>query len=339
MATVGGTVLTITDFAQRLDPDGSVPDIAELLNEKNEVLTDMLWVEGNLPTGMRTTQRTGLPNVTFRLLNTGVQASKSTVGQIDDACAILEGWSVIDEKIAKLNGNLEALRLSEAKPFLEAMNQQFVSTLFYGNIFANPGTFLGFSPRYGAISGAVNQQNILNLAGTGSTNASIWLIGWGEDTVCGIFPKASTAGLSHEDYGLQTVQAQVAGGAVGMQSGFMRAYQDRFVWEPGLALRDWRYAVRIANIGVPALVSAGVSSTIDLIAAMSRSLDRPPSLKGANLAFYMNRTLYSFLRLQGLNYSKNAVTVQPALNQFEMGFEGVPIRRVDQLLNTEAQIT
>lgn len=337
MATVGGTVLTLTDFAQRLDPDGSVPEIAELLNEKNEVLSDMLWVEGNLPTGMRTTLRTGLPNVTYRLLNTGVQASKSTVGQIDDACAILEGWSVIDEKLAQLNGNVEALRLSEAKPFLEAMNQQFVSTLFYGNVLANPGTFMGLAPRYGAISNAVNQQNVLSLGGTGSTNTSIWLIGWAEDTVCGIFPKGTMAGLSHEDYGLQTVQAQVAGGAVGMQSGFMRAYQDRFVWEPGLAVRDWRYAIRIANINVPNLVTN--VTTPDLISAMSRSLDRLPSLKGCKPVFYMNRTLYSFLRLQGLNKSNAAVTVQPALNQFELGFEGVPIRRVDQLLNTEAQIS
>jgi hypothetical protein len=286
---------------------------------------------------MRTTQRTGLPNVTYRLLNTGVQASKSTVGQIDDACAILEGWSVIDEKLGQLNGNVEALRLSEAKPFLEAMNQQFVSTLFYGNILANPGTFLGLAPRYGAISGAVNQQNILSLAGTGSTNTSIWLLGWAEDTVCGIFPKGSMAGLTHEDYGLQTVQTQVAGGAVGMTSGYMRAYQDRFVWEPGLALRDWRYAVRIANINVPNLVTN--VTTPDLISAMSRSLDRLPSLKGCRPVFYMNRTLYSFLRLQGLNKSNAAVTVQPALNQFELGFEGVPIRRVDQLLNTEAQIS
>ncbi len=337
MATVGGTVLTLSDFAQRLDPDGSVPDIAELLNEKNEVLSDMLWVEGNLPTGMRTTQRTGLPNVTFRLLNTGVQASKSTVGQVDDACCILEAWSVIDEKLAKLNGNVEALRLSEAKPFLEAMNQQFVSTLFYGNIFANPGTFLGFSPRYGAISGAVNQQNILSLAGTGSNNTSVWLVGWGEDTVCGIFPKGTMAGLNHEDYGIQTVQTQVAGGAVGVTSGFMRAYQDRFVWEPGLALRDWRYAVRLANINISTLVTN--ITTPDVISAMSRSLDRLPSLKGVTPVFYMNRTIYSFLRLQALNKSNAAVTIQPALNQFELGFEGVPIRRCDQLLNTEAAIS
>ena len=338
MATIGGTVFTLSDFAQRLDPDGSVPDIAELLNEKNEVLSDMLWVEGNLPTGMRTTQRTGLPNVAFRQLNTGVTPSKSTVGQMDDACCILEAWSVIDEKLAQLNGNVNALRLSEAKPFLEAMNQQFTQTLFYGNTAANPERFLGFAPRFGAISGATNAQNIISGGGSGgSVQASVWLVGWGEDTCCGIFPKGTKAGLTHEDYGLQTVQTAAAGAAVGMTSGFMRAYQDRFVWEPGLALRDWRYVVRIPNISITALTTN--TSPADIISLMSRSLDRIPSLKGCTPVFYMNRTVYSFLRLQGLGKSANAVTVQPALNQFELGFEGVPIRRCDQLLNTEAQIS
>lgn len=337
MATIGGTVFTLTDFAQRLDPDGSIPDIAELLNEKNEVLSDMLWVEGNLPTGMRTTQRVGLPNVYFRQLNVGVAPSKSVVGQVDDACCILEGWSVIDEKLAQLNGNVNALRLSEAKPFLEAMNQQFVQTLFYGNTAVNPERFLGLSPRYGAIAGATNAQNILSGGGGGGTNASIWLVGWGEDTVCGIFPKGTKAGLTHEDYGLQTVQTAAGGTTVGMTSGFMRAYQDRFVWEPGLALRDWRYAARIANLSITALTTN--TSPPNLVTLMSRSLDRIPSLKGSNPVYYMNRTLYSFLRLQGLTNSTNAVTVQPALNQFENGFEGVPIRRVDQLLNTESAIS
>jgi len=336
MATIGGTVFTLSDFAQRLDPDGSIPDIAELLNEKNEILSDMLWVEGNLPTGMRTTQRTGLPNVQFRQLNTGVTPSKSTVGQVDDACCILEGWSVIDEKLAQLNGNVEALRLSEAKPFLEALNQQFTQTLFYGNTAVNAERFLGFSPRYGAISGATNAQNILS-GGGASGNLSIWLVGWAEDTCCGIFPRGTKAGLTHEDYGLQTVQTAAAGAQVGMTSGFMRAYQDRFVWEPGLALRDWRYVVRIANIQVSALTTN--VSPANIITLMSRALDRIPSLKGCMPVWYMNRTGYSFMRLQGLTNSANAVTVQPALNQFELGFEGVPIRRVDQLLNTEATIS
>ncbi|HET8869802.1 MAG TPA: hypothetical protein VFM48_05115, partial [Aquabacterium sp.] len=60
-------------------------------------------------------------------------------------------------------------------------------------------------------------------------------------------------------------------------------------------------------------------------------------------AFYMNRTVYSILRLQALQKSNYALSVEKGLNQFGtpmswMSFEGVPLRRVDQLLNTEARV-
>jgi len=46
----------------------------------------------------------------------------------------------------------------------------------------------------------------------------------------------------------------------------------------------------------------------------------------------------------GLEKSNNAVTVEPALSQFGtianmMSFLGVPVRRVDAILNTEARVT
>jgi hypothetical protein len=37
--------------------------IVEMLSQVNEILDDMLWVEGNLPTGHKTTVRTGLPSL------------------------------------------------------------------------------------------------------------------------------------------------------------------------------------------------------------------------------------------------------------------------------------
>ena len=78
MATLAQSVLTLADWAKRLDPDGKVPAIVEMLSQTNEVLADMLFKEGNLPTGERTTIRTGLPSVYWRLLNQGVAPSKST---------------------------------------------------------------------------------------------------------------------------------------------------------------------------------------------------------------------------------------------------------------------
>ena len=59
--------------------------------------------------------------------------------------------------------------------------------------------------------------------------------------------------------------------------------------------------------------------------------------------FYMNRTVYSMLRIQALNKSNYALSIEKGLTQFGsatswLSFNGVPIRRVDQLLNTEARV-
>jgi hypothetical protein len=241
--------LTLLDWAKRLDPDGKVPVIVELLSQTNEILMDMVWREGNLPTGHRTTVRTGLPTVAWRLLNQGVQPSKSTTAQIDEQAGMLEAWSSVDKDLAILNGNVNAFRLSEAKAFLEAMNQEMAQTLFYGNAGLAPEEFTGLSVRY-SLSTAANGSHVLKAGGAGADNASMWLVVWGEETVTGIFPKGSKAGLIHEDRGEQVLQN--AGGVTGAQ---MVALVERFQWKGGIAVKDWRYAVRICNIDVSDLVA------------------------------------------------------------------------------------
>jgi hypothetical protein len=139
MATLSTAALTLADWAKRLDPDGKVPTVVELLSQTNEILTDMMFIEGNLPTGHRTTVRTGLPVVAWRLLNGGTTPSKSTTAQIDEHAGMLEAWSEVDVKLAALNGNADSFRLSEAQAFIEAMNQEMSQTLFYGNSGLAPG--------------------------------------------------------------------------------------------------------------------------------------------------------------------------------------------------------
>jgi hypothetical protein len=90
MAALASTLPTLIDVAKRTDPDGTLATIAELLSQTNEMLTDMPFFEGNLPTGHRTTVRTGLPAVAWRLLNGGVVPSKSTTAQIDEQTGMLE---------------------------------------------------------------------------------------------------------------------------------------------------------------------------------------------------------------------------------------------------------
>lgn len=331
MAVLGSNVATLADIAKRMDPDGKIPSIVELLSQTNEMLEDMLWKEGNLPTGERTTVRTGLPTVAWRLLNQGVQPSKSTTAQIDEACGMLEAWCEVDVALAALNGNTAAFRLSEGMAFIEAMNQEMQSTLIYGNSSTAPEEFNGLAVRYSSLS-AANGQNIVSGSGSSTDNSSIWLISWGANTIHGIYPKGSKAGLDHADHGEQTIET-----SAGIGGTRLRAYQDQWTWKCGIALRDWRHVVRIANIDVSNLVAK--SSAADLTELMIKAIHRLPNRMGKPV-FYMNRTVFQMLDIQrrddvlaggGLSYADVDGKMVPM-------FRGIPVKIVDALTELEAQV-
>jgi len=201
MSTNSTTHLTMLDWAKRLDPDGTTADIVEILSQTNAVITDMLMKEGNNATGERVTIRTGLPSAFYRLINQGTPASKSTTAQIQEDAAILSARSELDVDEADLNGNTNDYRMSESIPFIEAMGQAQAETFIYGTA-ANPEEYVGLAARYNDLS-APNATNIIDAGGVNSDNASVWLVGWGERATFGVYPKGSTAGLTHQDLGEQ----------------------------------------------------------------------------------------------------------------------------------------
>lgn len=333
MATLASNNLTLMDWAKRLDPNGSTPALVELLSQTNTILEDAVVIEGNLPTGHRVVVRTGLPVVYWRALNAGVPTSKSTTATVDEAVGMLEAYSEIDKDLAMLNGNTAAFRLSEDRAFIEAMNQTMATTLFYGNPAVDPKVFLGLAPRYSSLS-AGNGGNIIDAGGTGTDNTSIWLVVWGDNTVFMPFPKGSKAGMLQEDLGEDTT--------TDANGGRFQILRSHYQWKTGLAVRDWRYVVRIANIDVSNLV--GESSAANLFKLMARAYYLVPNINMGRAAFYMNRTVAARLPLQGFNTSSGAVlAVQPSLDQFGRGiqnltFLGVPVRLNDAILNTEARV-
>jgi len=328
---VASNVLTLADWATRVDPEGKIPVIVELLAQKNEVIADAHWEEGNLPTGHRVVQRTGLPVAMARSINQGITPSKSTTMNVDEATAMIEAFSEVDKDLVELNGQAAAFRMSEADAFLETMNQGFSQLLMYGDPTVAPAVFRGFYPRYNKISGGLFKQNILDGGGSASVNTSIWLVCWGPTSIACIFPKASKAGITHTDFGLQVVE-----NVAGVGGARMLAYREHWQWKCGLAIKDWRYAVRICNVDTT-ITSNNVAA--DLIGLLSRSIDRLPSLTAGRCAFYMNRTIFSILKIQALAKSNNALSVEEGLTQIEYKFLGIPLRKVDQILNTEARVT
>jgi hypothetical protein len=331
MATLSAGQLTLADLSKRLGPDGKVDPVVELLSQQNLILEDLVVKEANQPTSHVATVRTGLPAVYWRLYNQGVPLSKSTTAQVTEPCAMLEARSHIDAKMLNLNGNSAAFRLSEESPFIEAMNQEVTSKLFNGNVGADMKTFSGLATRYSSTS-AGNGGNVILAGGSGSDNASVYLVVWGEQTVFCPFPKGSRAGLATRDLGEESVQDS--------NGNWYQAARSLFQWDIGLVVKDWRYVVRIANIDVSDWIGvtgtqASAAST-NLIKLMMRAIARIPNFSMGRAAFYSNRSIQEGLMIQALEKSSNALGIKQAMTQFgtainQLEFMGVPVRAVDGL--------
>lgn len=345
MATLGAQLQTLADITNRMDPDGKIAMIGEWLSQQNEVVSTMLWQEGNLPTGERTTVRVGLPSTAYRGLNEGVARSKSRVAQVDEGAALLESQSECDREAAKLSGNVEQYRLTESAAHFEAMTQQMATTLFYGNAATSPKEFTGLSPRYNDLDGD-NADQIVTGGGSGNDNSSIWLIGWGATGVKGIYPKGSKAGLSHIDV---TKSTGVADDGVDIgtyiddaDGNQFLALLDQYNWACGLSVKDPRYAVRIPNID-KSLLTIDYSTGANIQDLMVEALNRIHSLEtpGMKFGFYMPRNIQSFLQRQILN-TKNAFLNWDTVGESGkrmLSFGDVPIYRTDALKADEAAVT
>lgn len=360
MATVNATALTLLDFMKRMNPNTQnvETEIAELLTNTNQILLDMLWKESNQATGHTLTIRTGYPSGIWRKFNQGVPSSKSTTVQVTETMGMYEQRGTIDLDLAMLNGNTAAFRMSENVPHMDSMNQDMATALFYADP-SEPEKFVGLAPRYSSLTGAQNSQNILSAGGSSTDNTSIWLVGWGESSCFGIFPKGSQAGLKHK-----VIKDNTGDGAADVEDAdgnSFRAYVDHYQWKAGLALKDWRYVVRIPNVDISDLHSLSgtqaLSASTSIIKLMSRAIDRLPNtlgsqtqegFRGVKPCFYVNRTVMSALKIIALEKSSSAVKIEDALLQFgggntvkvkELQFLGIPVRICDALLNTESAVS
>lgn len=342
MSTLSTVRPTLLDVARILDPQGKISMVANVLQEYNDILDDIVWYEGNLPTGHLITQQTSKPTPYFRLLNQGIVPQKATTGQVTEGCAIMENRNQIDINLANLNGNSVAFRASQDKPMIEAFSDTLADTLIYGDVSVNVEQFNGLASRYFSLGTTfVTSSQVIDAGGTGSDNTSIYLVCWGPNKVYGIYPKGQKAGLQYEDLGIQEVTTNSTTGAR------MRAYESWMQWQCGLCIEDYRYVVRICNIDVSALLTASDSSdsSANILKFMMQALAKLPPYAGLKPVFYMNATVQAMLGVKLLDKGNLFLTMQEVKNSpvFRpngvLSFQGVPCKRIDSILNTEARIT
>lgn len=324
---------TLSDLVDRLGPDNKYQEIAEVLNETNEMLDDMTFVEANGVTEHVTTVRSGLPTVTWRKLNYGVMPSKSKTKKVKDSLGMLEAFATVDKKLAELNGMKESWRTSENTAFIEAMSQTLQRAVLFGDSTKDPEQIMGLAPRFNTTNKtkAENAINVIDAGGTGPNLTSVWLVAWSPDTVFCTYPKGSKAGLQEQDIGEEAAYDE--------DGGEYRVLKTHYAWDIGLVVRDWRYVVRIANIDLDTLKKDPDSEGgADLIDLMTDAIERLPNERKGRMAFYANRQISTFLRKQR-RYAKNVnITQEEVAGRKVTAFDGVPIRRVDALTAGEAQV-
>lgn len=332
MAVIGSTFVDLIDIYKQQDPDGQQAVVIELLAEMNPILDDAIAVECNKGTTHLHTVRTGLPSVSWGMLYQGIDQSKSKTAQVEDTTGFVEGLSTIDERLLELaGGNEGAVRLSEAMSYLEAMNQEVAIKMFYGDTASDPEEFMGLAPRFNSLS-APNGGQIIDAGGTGSDNSSIWFVTWGERQTCLLYPKGTQAGVKREDMGRQRVQ-DADGKAY-------YAKEEKFTWHVGLAVKDWRYVARVANIDM-SNVAAGSVKLYDFLRKAYYKLQNR-RVAGGKLAIYCNRDILEALDALATNAGATDSFVRLKPMEIEgkevMTYRGIPIREVDALLNTEARV-
>jgi len=338
MTILASTHPTLLDLSKRMDEGGAIAPIIEILDQSNEILDDLVFIEANQMTGHRTTMRTGIPEPAFRKLYGGVQPTKSRTAQIMDNCGMMESYAEIDKALADLNGNTAAWRMSEEIPFVEGFNQKLSRYAFYGNEATEPEGFTGLTPRFNS-AGAENGRNIFkdaSVTGGESDNTSIWLCVWGPNTGHMIYPKGSQAGRIVEDKGQVTIEN------LNGDSGRMEAYRTHYRWDAGLTVRDWRYFSR--GQFATATLTKNAATGCDLLDLMAQMLEVIPNINAGRAAFYCNTKTRGFIRRQLANKSLQStlsideITRANGNRVHMLSFDGIPIRRCDQLLNTEAEI-
>lgn len=321
--------LTLLDRVRRSNPDGSIAPIVEMLSQKSAILQDAVFKESNTPTGHVITQRTALPSVSWRRYNEGTATSKSKTSQLTETCGMLDGMSKVDCSQAELNGDAGAYRASEDMSFVAAMKNEMETGLIYHSTLTYPERIMGLAPRLTSTTGTAGSQIVLaDGSASGADQTSIWLVGWGDKSVYGIYPKGTSGGLQPHDMNIQLARDA--------NNNEYRAYVMNWEWRIGLVVEDWRYLVRVANVDTGNLATTGTV----LIDAMIRAVHKLEDTMGVKPVFYCNRTVATYLHLQAKDSVKNStLSFENVGGKPIVSFLGIPVRVTDAILNTESAIS
>ena len=327
-----GSAMTLRAAALLFGTGGKPDILINLLSELSPLTEDLMWKPTNKDTEFLFRTIEGLPGVSYRSINEGVLPTRGTQKIVTESCSLMESVFEIDKELIDIAPDKAVYRTEQAAAHLESMTLKLSEELWYGSRTGDIRSIQGLSERYSSLTGPAANY-IIDAGGTGSDNASIWLIGHGDRTFHGIYPKNSRAGFEHIPGAKQDLVDPDNGGTY-------EGYRDRFKWRVGIALPDYRQIGRICNIDVNDLLTFGTAndSSANLLLLVNRLTNRIHNMRNGRFVLYMNRDVKEAWENQLLQKQNLALTIDAATGAITTAYKGIPIKVDDTLLSTEARV-
>lgn len=317
-------MVTLADVINETTPSGGIADIVEIFNQNNEFLPDAPMVQSNDMHSHISYIRSRMPNVHGgRLINRGADTTTAASTPKRESIAILERWIPIDERVVEDSPDQQKTRSNQTKPVLEKMMQELTRQMIYGSQAVDQSELDGFFTRFNDLG----MDNVATAGGSGGS--SLLLIEWGEDKTYMVYPRgAKDAGIEFDDK--SKIPWRDPDGKP------YDAYVSKVLALFGLSVDDPRTVQRIANF------TAG-GSTTNLLSAgghhdLIRAKNRLPSA-GRNAVIYVNREMKSQFDIWAVDKSNGFYMMQNITGQPLAYFQEMPIRMVEQMLQTESEVT
>ena len=328
----------------RQTANGMITDVAEVLNETNNVIEDALVQKSTDITSHQVTRRSRLPAVSWVKVGNGWNATVGLTNQAVETIGMMKARFLAPQDVLDIQANPDKYRSNQERAYIESMGQELSNTLF-GNVSAGalsptttpPEEFAGFQYRYTALSTADTAYVLSNGHTTDdNTNTSIWFIQWAMDKVYLITPRnMEGGGLKKEDKGLvftsgdnSTAVTSATRTAGQNPNNALWAYITEFSWNVGLAIEDQRSVKRLANID-PDHTS---NDTLD----EDKIIQIRNNFKGNDKIFmYCNETIFTQLQILAKDKTNVNWTGDDPFGRPQFNFLDMPVRRCDAITNVE----
>ncbi len=335
MATISlvNSALPLNEIANRMDRDGGLGELAFSMMEKNQLLEVLPFSQANAETHHNFAKVVNMPSGTWTRRDKGVDPEHGGTVPAKEYMGTIESYSHVDVRNFRGVDRTTAagIRLTEDKLFMTGLTQNVSNKIIYGDLGTYPDALDGIFSR--ANWNQLDTGYVIDAAKTTPTASelmSILVVEVGPETLYGIYPKGTKAGMETEDKGEEPHYDS--------DSKRYDVLTTHFIWDLGFVIKDDRAVVRICNLE-DAVINDGADNgglsdeyILDALAIL-------PNMGDKNSYIFLNRKALRNLQ----KVAKDRVNVSydpnnPFGRKWIRDYMGTPIKMEEQLIVTESEI-